>query len=119
MVEYRPSKVSNKGLKQSLLNRVRVWFEQGKVYWPYGDIETRNVVNQLLDEFDSHVWKGGEIEDVGKHNDTVMAFAHAIDQFDSLKGAQVTFASSIAKGEWMGGKQARPSRNNSRYPGLF
>ena len=119
IVEYRPSKVSNKGLKQSLLNRVRVWFEQGKVHWPYGDIETRNVVNQLLDEFDSHVWKSWDIEDVGKHNDTVMAFAHAIDQFDSLKGSQVTFASSIAKGEWMGGKVAHPSRNNSRYPGLF
>lgn len=118
VLDYRGSKVSNKGLKQGLMNRTRVWFEQGKIHWPYGDVETINTVNMLLDEFDAHIWKAGEIHDVGKHNDTVMAFAHALDQFDSLVGENVAFASSISKGEWLGGNQSNPSRDNSRYPGL-
>ena len=41
------------------------------------------MVNEFLDELDSHVWRNGLIEDVGKHNDCVMAFAHAIDQLSS------------------------------------
>ena len=118
VIDYRESKVSNKGLKQGILNRVRVWFEQGKVHWPYGDIETRNTVNTIMDEFEAHVWKAGEIEDVGRHNDTVMAFAHAIDQFDSLLGENVAFASSIDKGEWMGGSQQNPSRHSGRFAGF-
>ena len=39
----------------------------------------------LLDELESHVWKDGDITDKGKHNDTVMALAHAVDQ---IKAAQ-------------------------------
>jgi len=79
-VDYRQSKVSNLSLKQALMNRLRVWFEQKKVVFPYGDDETRRIVNTLLEELDTHVWKSGNIVDVGRHNDTVMAFAHAIDQ---------------------------------------
>ncbi len=30
-VDYRESKVSNKGLKQGLLNRLRVWFERERL----------------------------------------------------------------------------------------
>ena len=60
---------------------MRVWFERELVVFPYGDDATRKKVNIILDELEAHVWKNGDIVDVGKHNDTVMAFAHAIDQF--------------------------------------
>ena len=118
VVDYRPSKVSNKGLKQALLNRVRVWFEQGKVHFPYGDVETRKMVNIVLDELECHVWKGGEIVDVGRHNDTTMALAHAIDQFGSLIPGTPVFTGSVQKGDWLGGTQ-RPSQNRpGKYRGL-
>tara|TARA_R110002051_G_scaffold73103_1_gene132482 strand:+ start:822 stop:2312 length:1491 start_codon:yes stop_codon:yes gene_type:complete len=81
LVDYRESKVSNKALKQGLMNRLRVWFEQKRVIFPFGNDESRRVVNILLNELDCHAWKEGEIIDVGRHNDCVMAFAHAIDQF--------------------------------------
>lgn len=79
-IDYRPSKASNKSLKQGLLNRLKAWFEQGRVVLPYGDDATRKIVSLFLEELESHAWKNGEIVDLGKHNDIVMAFAHAIDQ---------------------------------------
>ena len=70
-IDYRASKASNKGLKQGLLNRLRVWFERELVVFPYGSADIRKKVAIVLDELESHVWKKGEIVDVGKHNDTV------------------------------------------------
>jgi len=110
-VEYRESKVSNKGLKQGLLNRLRVWFERGKIQFPYGNDATRRVVNEMLEELESHAWKSGDIVDTGKHNDLVMALAHAIDQF-SFKSDVVPFAGrSMAKGAWQGGKSKSRGRS--------
>ena len=44
---------------------------------------------------------------MGKHNDTVMAFAHAIDQF-SVKEASMPVMMGTAKGgEWLGGVSKR------------
>ncbi len=114
MVDYRPSKVSNKGLKQALLNRLRVWFERGKVVFPYGDDKTRRAVSDLLDELESHAWKEGEIVDTGKHNDLVMAFAHACDQFTGAEKNVPVLMRAGGKGEWAGGKSKgkRPSRGS-------
>lgn len=114
MVDYRPSKVSNKGLKQALLNRLRVWFERGKIVFPYGDDKTRRAVSDLLDELESHAWKEGEIVDTGKHNDLVMAFAHACDQFTGAEKNVPVLMRAGGKGEWAGGKSAgrRPSRGS-------
>lgn len=101
LVEYRPSKASNKALKQALLNRLRVWFERGLVVFPYGSIEIRDKVNLVLAELEAHVWKGGEIVDVGKHNDTVMALAHAIDQFKPKTADYMPMAKgTTSMGSW-------------------
>jgi hypothetical protein len=87
-----------------------VWFERGKIEFPYGDDTTRRVVNEMLEELESHAWKSGDIVDTGKHNDLVMALAHAIDQF-SFKSDTVPFAGrSMGKGAWQGGKSKSRSR---------
>lgn len=118
VVNFQPSKVSNKGLKQALMNRVRVWFEQGKVVWPYGDHATRQTTEIILNELENHVWKGGEIVDVGKHNDTVMAFAHAIDQYSNIGPTNIPFASNTANIDgWMRSKS--PKRINRRGGGKY
>ena len=110
-VDYRESKVSNKGLKQALLNRLRVWFEREKIVIPYGDDKTRRIMSELLDELESHAWKNGEIVDTGRHNDLVMALAHAVDQFSGgMKGVQGVFGKS-GKGEWAGGKSKSRGRS--------
>ena len=115
-VDYRPSKVSNKGLKQGLMNRLRVWFEQGKIHFPYNDDETRRAVNILLDELENHVWKGGDIVDVGQHNDVVMAFAHACDQFSAIGPSSSPLATSKTKdAPWSG----KPNTNPRQFGGRF
>ena len=111
-IEYRPSKASNKGLKQGLLNRLRVWFERELVVFPFGNDETRKKVAIILDELEAHVWKNGEIVDVGKHNDTVMAFAHAIDQF---KPKSTGYAPMATKTTSMGG-WGKPTKNTKKTP---
>lgn len=110
-VDYRPSKVSNLALKQALMNRLRVWFEQKKVCFPYGDDSTRKMVNIILDELDTHVWKNGNIVDVGKHNDTVMAFAHAIDQMTHMTSGGKPMATNRTTGaKWGGSKGSSGGR---------
>ncbi len=65
----------------------------------------------MLEELESHAWKSGDIVDTGKHNDLVMALAHAIDQF-SFKSDVVPFAGrSMAKGAWQGGKSKSRGRS--------
>ena len=81
IVDYRESKISNKTLKQGLMNRMRVWFERELISFPYCDDFTRKQVNILLEELESHAWREGEIQDLGRHNDCAMALAHALDQF--------------------------------------
>ena len=110
-VDYRQSRVSNKGLKQGLLNRLRVWFERGKIAFPYGNDATRRVVNEMLEELESHAWKNGDIVDTGAHNDLVMALAHAIDQFSSAATGVAWEARTMGKGEWSGGKGKTKSRS--------
>jgi len=118
-VDFRGSKVSNRVLKQALLNRVRVWFEQGKIHFPYKDHETRKVVELVLEELESHVWKDGEITDVGRHNDCVMALAHAIDQFDTSLSTVQVFGGAVEKNAFIGGKkQTRVTRKGGKYSGF-
>ena len=104
-VDYRESKVSNKGLKQALMNRLRVWFERGKIVFPYGNDATRRVVNEILEELESHAWKNGDIVDTGKHNDLVMALAHAVDQFSNAIEDVPVVMNSMNRGAWSGGKK--------------
>jgi len=103
-VDYRQSKVSNKGLKQGLMNRLRVWFEREKIVFPYGDDKTRRMVSDMLEELESHAWKNGDIVDTGKHNDLVMALAHAIDQFSAQENSVPIVMGSMKKAGWTGGK---------------
>ena len=122
VVDYRPSKVSNRVLKQGLLNRMRVWFEQGKVIFPYGDHATRQIVNVMLEELESHVWKAGNIVDLGRHNDTTMALAHAIDCFAHRGTSSAPVAMGKADGSgWAGKKPAKSSSRprTGRYVGLW
>ena len=115
-VDYRPSKASNKALKQALMNRLRVWFERELVCFPYGDAETRSKVNILLAELEAHVWKNGEIKDVGKHNDTVMALAHALDQFKPKTADYMPMAkTTTTMGSW-GRKGEKPKTKRGRRP---
>ena len=117
-VDYQPSKVSNRALKQALMNRVRVWFEQKKICFPYGNDETRRMVNLLLDELDTHVWKGGHIVDVGKHNDTTMAFAHPLDQMTGdLTKVSIPMETKVAKGSSWGGNSSSNTRRFITFGG--
>ena len=123
VVDYRPSKVSNKGLKQGLLNRMRVWFEQGKIVFPYGNHDTRRVIDVMLDELECHVWKGGDIVDLGKHNDTAMALAHAIDCFSNRDGmvAPVAVGKTQNSGWTSRGGESKPTGRPQpgKFVGLF
>lgn len=113
-LDMKMSKVSNKTLKQGLLNRLRVWFEQGRIIIPFGNDETRRVMSILLDELESHAWKGGDITDKGRHNDTVMALAHAIDQFkSSLNRETAMIAGQTDISKWNTAKKEK-KRNSSR-----
>ena len=120
-LDYRASKASNKGLKQGLLNRLRTWFEQGKFQWPYGNIETRNMVNIILDELENHIWKNGDIVDVGKHNDTVMALAHALDQFNKFDVTKTPVVTGTAQVKsWQSkGKPKKPSQHTGKYVSMW
>ena len=51
-----------------------------------------------------HVWREGEIVDVGRHNDTVMALAHAVDQFSIPDGQTPVLFSTVESSEWIGRK---------------
>jgi hypothetical protein len=113
-IDYVASKVSNKSLKQGIMSRLRAWFEQGRIILPFGDDETRKVVRLFLEELESHAWKNGEIVDLGKHNDMVMAFAHAIDQF-IMPVSQGTFSvSTTTFGNWKN-KSSSP-KAGGKYP---
>ena len=117
MVDYRPSKVGNRTLKQGLLNRLRVWFEREMIAFPYGNHETRKMVEVILDEFKTHAWRDGFIVDLGRHNDTVMAFAHAIDQFTYRIPDMPVVMKTMTGGEWMGGATKGLPRQKSGMAG--
>jgi len=114
------SKVSNKTLKQGLLNRLRVWFEQEKIIIPYGNDETRRVMSILLDELESHVWKNGDIVDKGKHNDTVMALAHAIDQVkSSATSGLAVVGGALDASNWNTAKKSKRISRNKKFVPFF
>jgi len=116
-VDYRASKVGNRTLKQGLLNRLRVWFEREMVYFPYGNDETRRMVEIILEELKTHAWRDGMIVDLGKHNDTVMAFAHAIDQFTYKTPEMPVVMKSMKGGQWLGGSTQGLNRERSGIGG--
>ena len=74
-------------------------------------------VNILFDELETHAWRNGIIVDLGKHNDLVMAFAHAIDQFSAKTFAMPVVMKSAEAGEWLGGRSKKISRNNKGIGG--
>jgi len=116
-INLKASKVNNRVLKQGLLSRLRSWFEQGLIIWPYGDDKTRKVVIAILEELETHVWEGGIITDKGKHNDCVMALAHACDQFSAGGGGLAMSSGAVSVDSWQrGGKQRRV---NHRPRGRF
>jgi len=104
VIDYRESKVSNKTLKQGLLNRMRVWFERERLVFPFGNDETRGKVNMLLGELETHAWREGEIVDLGRHNDCAMAFAHALDLFTYKSPDMPSVFKTMKRGEWQGGQ---------------
>jgi hypothetical protein len=119
-LNMKMSKVSNKTLKQGLLNRLRVWFEQEKVFIPYGNDKTRQVMSILLDELESHVWKNGDIIDKGKHNDTVMALAHAIDQVKmSADAGLAVVGGAIDASNWTTAKKSKRISRNKKFVPFF
>ena len=87
------------------MNRMRVWFEQGKIVFPYGNHDTRKIIDVMLNELETHVWKGGDIIDLGKHNDMAMALAHAIDCFSHRDSVIVPIAVSKTESGWSKGKK--------------
>ena len=116
VLDYRESKVSNRTLKQGLMNRLRVWFERELIILPYGSDHTRKVINLLLEELETHAWRDGIIIDLGRHNDLVMALAHAIDQFQHKSIGVPVLMKTARQGEWNGGV-AGPQRTSSHSLG--
>lgn len=117
VIDYRESKVSNRTLKQGLLNRMRVWFEREMIVMPYGNDFTRKQVNILLGELETHAWKNGLIVDLGRHNDIAMAFAHALDQFTYKTPDTPVIMKTMKNGEWTGGRVSRPQRSGGSLGG--
>jgi len=113
VVDYKKSRVSNRTLKQGLMNRLRVWFEREKLIFPYGDDSTRRTVEILLAELETHAWRDGLIVDLGKHNDAVMAFAHAVDQLQIPNNPMPVVMGSLTGGEWIGGNKETLPRQYS------
>jgi len=109
-IDFKPSKVGNRALKQGLLARVRAVFEQGLIVWPYGDDKTRRISNIILEELEAHAWEGGIIVDKGRHNDCVMALAHACDQLIEGVGGTVMISDTVSLDSWKGNKQGRVTR---------
>ena len=68
----------------------------------------------MLEELESHAWKSGEIVDTGKHNDLVMALAHAVDQFSSGINDVPVVMGTMNRGEWQGGKNRKRGSNVRR-----
>ena len=100
------------------MTRLRSWFEQGKIIIPYGDDATRRIMNILLDELEAHVWKNGDIVDRGKHNDTVMALAHAIDLFNlQSRGGMPAAGAAVSMIGWGKSEKAQKSSRVSRNTG--
>ena len=114
IVDYRESKISNKTLKQGLMNRMRVWFERELISFPYGDDFTRKQVNILLEELESHAWREGEIQDLGRHNDCAMALAHALDQFSYKSPDYPVVMGTMNKSEWTGGVTSGIQRGTNK-----
>ena len=116
-IDYRPSPVSNRVLKQGLLMRMRAWFEQGKIVFPYGDHETRTIVNELLQELETHAWDSGVIVDKGRHNDIVMALAHAIDQFQNITSSSNTpmVSAGVSLNSWKGKATPRNPTTKGKF----
>ncbi len=103
-------------LEAGFVNRLRVWFERGKIVFPYGDDATRRIVNQMLEELEAHAWKGGDITDKGRHNDTVMALAHAIDQFkSSLNRETPMIAGQTDMSQWNTAKSQKKRKSSRKY----
>ena len=117
IIDYRESKVSNRTIKQGLLNRMRVWFERELVCFPYGDDFTRKEVNILLEELEQHAWREGLIEDLGRHNDCAMALAHALDQFTYKSPDVPVVMSTMKPGEWIGGARGLSRKKKSGIGG--
>ena len=119
-INMKMSKVSNKTLKQGLLNRLRVWFEQGKIIIPYGNDETRRIMSILLDELESHAWKNGDIIDKGRHNDTVMALAHAVDCFSgAIEGGLAVAGLAADLSGWNTAKITKGRKTFGKYVPFF
>ena len=93
------------------MTRLRTWFEQSRIIFPYGDDETRKMMSILLLELESHAWKDGDIVDKGKHNDIVMALAHAVDQFKNVTGDIPMMGSSVSMNKW-----GKPNQKSSGRP---
>lgn len=70
---------------------------------PYGNDATRQQVNILLEELESHAWREGDIVDLGRHNDCAMALAHALDQFTHRTPDYPVVMGTMKKSEWTGG----------------
>ena len=118
-LNVKRSKVSNKTLKQGLMTRLRTWFEQGRIILPYGNDETRKIVNIMLLELEAHAWKNGDIVDKGKHNDTVMALAHAVDQFKNVTGDIPMMGSSVDMNKWGKTQNKKHTRPQRRTQGKY
>ena len=118
-LNVKRSKVSNKTLKQGLMTRLRTWFEQGRIILPYGNDETRKIVNILLLELEAHAWKNGDIVDKGRHNDTVMALAHAVDQFKNVTGDIPMMGSSVDMNKWGKTQDKKHTRPQRRTQGKY
>ena len=67
--------------------------------------------------YKGQAWRDGLIVDLGRHNDTVMAFAHAIDQFTYRTPDMPVVMKTLKGGEWMGGATKGLPRQKSGMAG--
>ena len=96
--------------------------------FPYGDDATRRDMNNLLQELEGHAWSSGVIVDKAAHNDTVMALAHAVDQFAKAQRTSGLPAAGAAvdMGKWGSDEKKnktsrvqRGATSSSRYRAMW
>tara|TARA_B100001250_G_C19812126_1_gene796212 strand:- start:1247 stop:2686 length:1440 start_codon:yes stop_codon:yes gene_type:complete len=64
--------------KQEIILNLQMNFENGKIRLPYGDINSREVTNALIEELSMFsITQAGKFEGVGAHDDLVMGLALA------------------------------------------
>lgn len=64
---------ANKNDLENGLPGMSLFFERGKIHFPYGDQHSKDVADMVLAEFSTVAWTDNGIQGIGEHDDCVMS----------------------------------------------